>query len=72
MNLRIMKTGTNDITYERIEKILFEIQDIELEEIPKPGTTIFIEGMEMYVIRVIKSYERAKAGYPQIWFIAEV
>lgn len=65
MNIRIVNNryGTNDV--------LFEKMNISLDELPKEKTTIFVQGKELYVMRVIKSYEYDDFNR-SIWFIVEV
>lgn len=63
MNIRIVNTLE--------DKVLAEIIGAKLEEIPDAKTTIYIQGEEKYVCRVIKSYEPSAAGYIT-WFIVEV
>ena len=65
MNIRIVNNryGTNEV--------LFEKMNIILDELPKEKTTIFVQGKELYVMRVIKSYEYDDFNR-SIWFIVEV
>lgn len=65
MNIRIVNNryGTNEV--------LFEKMNINLDELPKEKTTIFVQGKELYVMRVIKSYEYDDFNR-SIWFIVEV
>ncbi len=65
MNIRIVNNryGTNEV--------LFEKMNISLDELPKEKTTIFVQGKELYVMRVIKSYEHDDFNR-SIWFIVEV
>ncbi|AIZ02301.1 hypothetical protein [Escherichia phage UPEC01] len=65
MNIRIVNNryGTNEV--------LFEKMNISLDELPKEKTTIFVQGKELYVMRVIKSYEYDDFNR-SIWFIVEV
>ncbi|XAO54593.1 hypothetical protein [Yersinia phage vB_YenM_P8] len=65
MNIRIVNNryGTNEV--------LFEKMNISLDELPKEKTTIFVQGKELYVMRVIKSYEYDDFNRA-IWFIVEV
>lgn len=71
MNLRIIKSYTDSMTFERVENTLYEIKDISELELPVPKTTVRIEGQEIYVCSVLKSYE-IKDGVSQVWFIAIV
>ena len=65
MNIRIVNNryGTNEV--------LFEKMNISLDELPKEKTTIFVQGKELYVMSVIKSYEYDDFNR-SIWFIVEV
>lgn len=65
MNIRIVNNryGTNEV--------LFEKMNVSLDELPKEKTTIFVQGKELYVMRVIKSYEYDDFNR-SIWFIVEV
>ncbi|QMV33867.1 hypothetical protein PP428_gp272 [Escherichia phage vB_EcoM_RZ] len=65
MNIRIVNNryGTNEV--------LFEKMNISLDELPKEKTTIFVQNKELYVMRVIKSYEYDDFNR-SIWFIVEV
>lgn len=65
MNIRIVNNryGTNEV--------LFEKMNISLDELPKEKTTIFVQSKELYVMRVIKSYEYDDFNR-SIWFIVEV
>ena len=65
MNIRIVNNryGTNEV--------LFEKMNISLDELPKEKTTIFVQNKELYVMRVIKSYECDDFNR-SIWFIVEV
>ncbi|AIZ02884.1 hypothetical protein AVV66_gp190 [Escherichia phage vB_EcoM_VR26] len=47
--------------------------NISLDELPKEKTTIFVQNKELYVMRVIKSYEyHDLTQHQSIWFIVEV
>ena len=65
MNIRIVNNryGTHEV--------LFEKMNISLDELPKEKTTIFVQSKELYVMRVIKSYEYDDFNR-SIWFIVEV
>ena len=65
MNIRIVNNryGTNEV--------LFEKMNISLDELPKEKTTIFVQNKELYVMRVVKSYEYDDFNR-SIWFIVEV
>lgn len=65
MNIRIVNNryGTHEV--------LFEKMNISLDELPKEKTTIFVQNKELYVMRVIKSYEYDDFNR-SIWFIVEV
>ena len=65
MNIRIVNNryGTREV--------LFEKMNISLDELPKEKTTIFVQNKELYVMRVIKSYEYDDFNR-SIWFIVEV
>lgn len=67
MNIRIVNNryGTHEV--------LFEKMNISLDELPKEKTTIFVQNKELYVMRVIKSYEyHDLTQHQSIWFIVEV
>ena len=61
MNVRIVQNG----------KVVLEVFDVDVSEIPEEKTTILVEGVLKHCCSVLKSYEIYR-NVPQVWFVADV